>query len=148
MKKRKSFKKRSGVPGRTYPKNFRVPRSKLLIAALREGASQKIRLPQRDLAKSVVVVRSRPERRRGYPLTKGVRDVFRRKTRPVLMAEGLNRAIRNTHQELRKAEICRKRENRRKALFAQGVAGRGRRRSPGKFGTYQKDQTSTLSCKH
>lgn len=43
--------------------------------------------------------------------------------------------------------VCQKREDRRESLFALGVAGHGRRRSPGQGGSYRRTQDSNIVCK-
>lgn len=43
--------------------------------------------------------------------------------------------------------VCKKRDERREQLFAMGIAGSGRRRSPGQGGSYKRTEGSQISCK-
>lgn len=43
--------------------------------------------------------------------------------------------------------VCQKRSERREQLFAMGIAGFGRRRSPGQGGSYKRTQESQIVCK-
>lgn len=42
--------------------------------------------------------------------------------------------------------VCRKRMDRRQVLFRMGIAGRGRRRSPGSGGHYRRSERSQVTC--
>lgn len=42
--------------------------------------------------------------------------------------------------------LCKRRSERRENLFSLGIAGSGRRRSPGQGGRYKRDQNSRISC--
>lgn len=43
--------------------------------------------------------------------------------------------------------VCQRRSERRESLFAMGIAGPGRRRSPGQGGSYKRSEGSQIICK-
>lgn len=43
--------------------------------------------------------------------------------------------------------VCQRRSERRESLFAMGIAGSGRRRSPGQGGSYKRTEGSQIICK-
>ena len=144
-KRKKTNKNKNRARRRSLPK-YTVPRLAILTSMLREQESQQISIPQKKIIKSAVSVRlARREQR--FPITIGA-NPFRRKTKnQSLFAEGIRRATKATTEELNKHHVCQKRKTRKKTLFAYGVAGKGKRRSPGKNRTYQKTSESFISCK-
>lgn len=61
--------------------------------------------------------------------------------------ENLVRAITQLGHQGHKRQVCKKREERRRALFARHIAGSGAKRSPGKNHTYERTSDSQITCK-
>lgn len=58
-----------------------------------------------------------------------------------------NVLVQSGHVRQHESSHCQKRSNRRRTLFSSGVAGHNKRNSPGRYGTYIKNELSDVSCK-
>lgn len=50
------------------------------------------------------------------------------------------------NRDRKQTSFCHKRKSRRQALFSLKIAGKGKRRSPGSGGTYNRTENSNYSC--
>lgn len=146
MAKTKS-KKNNRARSSQSPRVNTLPRLAILTSILKREGSQKIQLPQRGVTTPTVTT-SLVRRNKGLPITIGAeKNAFRHKTKNLSrFQDSLERLTQQQTDDLHKKKICKRRKKRRQTLFKHGIAGKGRRRSPGRNRTYYKNQTSTISC--
>lgn len=127
------------VPRESYPARRRTP----YLAGLRTPQEQSSGVP--------VFVRIRRRRDR-FPTAVGLLP-RRNPPSPQLIKnekrfrENLQRSIMQLEHKDQERRMCRQRHERRKALFKHGIAGKNKRKSPGKNNTYLRTNESEKSCK-
>lgn len=124
----------------------RTPRQILLSALIRDR--ERYRKDPRWRERIVFpAVASLPKER--LPVRTGdqvVKRAFRRTTASIPVIKQFRQIARPVNYVWNKWKICKKRKERKKALFAIRKAGRGIKRSPGKGGTYKKTLESMIPC--
>lgn len=128
--------------------------------SVQRTADQRKALPQSKQATKSQRTESVSYSKYGQPITRKSLKVFYRQTKPeiqwttptknLLYPKALSLFQTNSKtDQTKKAKpfsICEKRHNRRKVLFQMRIAGTGKRKSPGKGGTYQRTELSNLGC--
>lgn len=153
MSKRQKKSKKQYRPGVrstspiALPDRYGLPRSSVL--ALIGDRTRQVEFPVKRA--SALSGTLRPSRlRRRLPLALLMANTMRAR---VMKTEG---STLKTFQEVGRKipvyqpdhkTVCQKRHERKAVLFARGIAGKGRRRSPGKDHTYKHTSDSNVSCR-
>lgn len=133
------------------PESERLRRVNIPRLLLAERLGQSVVRRVREAAADQPDVRSRRRiRRERLPLggLRSQRELGGRPWRAGAIVRAVLRQVQASLKEIPgERTVCQKRAERREELFKKGIAGRGRRRSPGQGGSYRRTRDSEVTCR-